>query len=152
MKEFLRNGFTIINIELPDKIKDLVLAEKWTELDSKFGELLSPGGLLFKKLSDFETFQEIERIIAIREAPDDEGIWHDDGSRKLAFSLSLTINPELVEGGVLHFRKRNSDDISKIPTLCFGSMIVFQTGQNDFEHRISSVKKGRRTICAGWCT
>jgi len=38
-------------------------------------------------------FQFCEHIIAIRKAPgDEEGIWHDDGSRSLGFSLSLNLN------------------------------------------------------------
>jgi hypothetical protein len=116
-----------------------------------------PGGAVFEELRKYAEFSEIEFIISIRsslEEPDEDGIWHDDGSRVLAFSLSVTLDPDGIEGGRLEIRKRGSDtpDSGYLPTPAFGSMIVFATGQQGFEHKINRVIRGERIIIAGWCT
>ena len=113
--------------------------------------------MIFDELRKYAEFSEIEFIISIRsslEYPDEDGIWHDDGSRLLAFSLSLTLDHEGVEGGRLEIRKRGSETSPSevITTPPFGTMIVFSTGQSGFEHKINRVTSGERIIIAGWCT
>ncbi len=111
--------------------------------------------MIFEKLLEYGHFTTIEFIISIRssfEFPDEDGIWHDDGSRKFAFSLSLTLEPEQVVGGVLEIRPKGADASHRIPTPKFGKMIVFATGQTGYEHKINRVSEGERIIIAGWCT
>lgn len=152
MKDFLRNGYTVVRVPLPESIKASLEAEDWNKLDFELSRLVKVSGILFEILSRFENFSEIEHMLAIREPPDDEGIWHDDGSRVLAFSLSLNLRPQAIEGGALHFRKRGSEEFKKITPLPYGEMLVFQTGHNGYEHRVEAIGSGRRIICAGWCT
>ncbi len=152
MIEFLRNGFEIKDFPLPESVIVSLRNQNWADLDAQMGAMVSPDGLLFKLLREYKEFNSIEHIVAIRQSPDDEGIWHDDGSRKLAFSLSLTEFPSKVEGGSLFFRKKGSEETNEISPLPLGKLIVFQTGQDGFEHRVGAVKKGQRVICAGWCT
>jgi hypothetical protein len=107
-------------------------------------------------LREYARFSEIEFIISIRsslESPDEDGIWHDDGSRVLAFSLSLTIEHQEIGGGKLEIRRRGSPDAcGAIPTPPYGTLIVFATGQSGYEHKIGRVERGERIIIAGWCT
>jgi hypothetical protein len=113
--------------------------------------------VIFDELLRYEKFSQIEFIISIRSSliePDDDGIWHDDGSRVLAFSLSLTLEPVVIEGGCLEIRRREGSNQESvvIPTPLFGTMIVFATGHRGFEHKINRVIQGERIIIAGWCT
>ena len=152
MKEFLRNGFEIQDFPLPTSVIISLRSQNWNDLDAQMGQLVSSEGALFHFLSSYKEFESIEHIVAIRKAPDDEGIWHDDGSRKLAFSLSLTEFPSEVEGGSLYFRKKGVEESLEIKPQALGKLIVFQTGQDGYEHRVGAVVKGQRVICAGWCT
>jgi len=95
-------------------------------------------------------------IISIRsseEYPDEDGIWHDDGSRVLAFSLSLTRHPgkprsgKLRSEGVRLLRLRHPFPLHRL-----APMIIFGTGQSGFEHRICRVARGERVIVAGWAS
>ena len=113
--------------------------------------------MIFSKLQNYAKFSQIQFIISIRsslEQPDEDGIWHDDGSRILAFSLSLTLNPSEIEGGILEIRERGEESSKSetLPTPPYGSMIVFATGHLGFEHKINRVIRGERIIIAGWCT
>jgi hypothetical protein len=143
---------------LPGAIREYVSARDWNGLDRVIRVETLPGGSVYEELRRYATFTEIEFIISIRsslEHPDEDGIWHDDGSRVLAFSLSLTDDPGSIDGGLLEFRKRGAIDgevIAAIPTPAFGTMIVFATGYQGFEHRINRVRRGERIIIAGWCT
>ena len=118
------------------------------------------GGAIFEELLNFSRFSEIEFIISIRsslEVPDEDGIWHDDGSRRLAFSLSLTRNPEAIQGGRLEIRRRaerggDASGSEVLPTPGYGTLIVFATGSQGYEHKINRVTEGERLIIAGWCT
>lgn len=152
MKEFLRNGFEIKEFLLPPSVIDSLRTQNWDALDAEMGQLLSPNGSLFELLKQYKEFNSIEHIVAIRKSPDDEGIWHDDGSRKLAFSLSLTEFPSQVEGGHLFFRKKGSSQTAEIKPQPLGKIIIFKTGQEGYEHKVGAVTKGQRIICAGWCT
>jgi hypothetical protein len=151
------HGYCLLNLNLPSIIQTQVLQRNWNELDQTIRIETLAGGILFDQLQKFETFSEIEFIISIRssnEEPDDDGIWHDDGSRILAFSLSLTLDCPSLEGGKLEIRRRTRQPgVSQlIPTPPFGTLIVFATGHQGFEHKINRVQKGERIIIAGWCT
>lgn len=151
------DGFLLRQINLPQGIRAIVERRDWPALDREVREFTLPGGAVFEELRPFAEFTEIEFIISIRsslEFPDDDGIWHDDGSRVLAFSMSLTLEPGAIEGGQLEIRRQSQPaPVSKfIPTPDFGTMIVFATGHLGFEHKINKVTQGERIIIAGWCT
>lgn len=151
--ELFTQGYHLSYFTLGDEIKDLVAQEKWPELDAEFKKLTAKDGRVYKFLNEFHDFNEIEFIISIRDAQnewEEDGIWHDDGSRVFAFSLSLTL--ESPEGGRLGIRPRHEENFRLIPTPSFGGIILFLTGIYGFEHRIHQVTKGRRIIIAGWCS
>ena len=138
---------------LPPEIIELVQAENWLAIDRYFLEAERPGGALFEFMKSYLTFTSIEHIISIRTAPDDEdGIWHDDGSRILGFTLSLTSNPDKIVGGHLRFRKKNEKDFISLSTRPAGEMLIFKTGIYGFEHMVSAVTEGKRVLIAGWCS
>ena len=150
-------GYFLSRITPPPAIHTHVSDRDWLSLDQAMRAETLPGGAIFDELRKYAEFSEIEFIISIRssiEEPDEDGIWHDDGSRVLAFSLSVTLDPDGIEGGRLEIRKRGADtpDSGFLPTPAFGSMIVFATGQQGFEHKINRVIRGERIIIAGWCT
>jgi hypothetical protein len=152
-----RHGYFTVPIELPPVIREKVVARDWPALDQAMRKELVPGGTVFDELSHYARFTEIEFIISIRssiEFPDDDGIWHDDGSRLLAFSLSVSLEHLAVEGGLLEIRRRDAPDaaVEGLLTPAFGTLIVFATGQSGFEHKINRVTRGERIIIAGWCT
>lgn len=153
--ELFQNGFHISYFPLGDDIRQLVENENWEKLDLEFKALTKKDGRLFKFLNEFHDFNEIEFIISIRDSQNDweeDGIWHDDGSRVFAFSLSLTLDADQVEGGRLGVRAKGSDHFLEIPTPGFGTIILFLTGLYGFEHKIHQVTSGRRIIIAGWCS
>jgi hypothetical protein len=155
MNLLFSQGYFLKPISLDPSVREKVLARQWNELDQKMRRETLPGGVVFEELKKYADFNEIEFIISIRSSidyPDEDGIWHDDGSRLLAFSLSLTLNPEAIEGGKLEIKKRDGSRLAEILTPPFGTMIVFATGQSGFEHKINLVAKGERIIIAGWCT
>ena len=138
---------------LPTGLKELIETENYEQLDGTIRDLTSPHGEIFKTLRQFREFSEIEFILSLRAAKnewEEDGIWHDDGSRCLAFSLSLT--EQRPQGGVLEIRKKGSQISHKIPTPAFGEMIVFSTGVDGYEHKINKVQEGHRLIAAGWCS
>jgi hypothetical protein len=156
MKVF-EQGYELQFLKLPEHIRNCVEMRNWNALDQAISIETKPSGLVFEALQKYCSFQKIEFIISIRTSkiePDEDGIWHDDGSRKLAFSLSLTPNPEQLEGGVLEIRRRIHPPLPSvnIPTPLLGTLIVFATGQQGFEHKINRVTQGERIIIAGWCT
>ncbi len=100
------------------------------------------------------SFSKIETMISIRDSKnewEEDGIWHDDGSRVLAFSLSLTDEAHQVQGD-LEIRKKESLSTQSIPTPAFGTAIIFLTGIHGYEHRTRAVKNGRRIMLVGWCS
>jgi hypothetical protein len=146
------NGYFMSNIELPKELLVQVKNENFNEIDAIFSKLLAPKGDVFNFLKQFCPVESIEHIISLRDAKnewEEDGIWHDDGSRILAFSLSLTIT--LPEGGVLEFKHKDSQVSNKITTPDYGTIIVFKTGIDNYEHKINQVTKGKRLIIAGWC-
>jgi hypothetical protein len=151
-----QNGFFLSQIQLPTRVRELVLARDWPALDTAIKTETIRGGAIFEELKRHGSFSEIEFIISIRSSlrePDEDGIWHDDGSRVLAFSLSLTLDHQGIGGGVLEVRKRDgSSPARQIPTPPYGTIIVFATGHQGFEHKINRVSASERIIIAGWCT
>jgi hypothetical protein len=138
---------------LPPEIIEYVKSENWLAIDQYFLEAERPSGALFEFMKTFLTFTSIEHIISIRTTPDDEdGIWHDDGSRILGFTLSLTENPDKIIGGHLRFRKKGNIDFVSLPTRPLGEMLIFKTGIYGFEHMVSAVTEGKRVLIAGWCS
>ena len=152
-----QKGYEFTQIQLPAIVREKILSRNWTELDCAIQKETLAGGVIFEELRKYADFSQIEFIISIRsslEFPDEDGIWHDDGSRMLAFSLSLTLAHEQVKGGLLEIRKMGSTHphSETLPTPPYGTMIVFATGQAGFEHKINRVSGGERLIIAGWCT
>ena len=148
-----KQGFCTSSIDLPEHLYSDVKSENFRNIDEIFKKLLRKNGELFNWLVQFTPYSidHIEHIISLRDADnewEEDGIWHDDGSRVLAFSLSLTI--EKPEGGILEIRPKGATESYKIPTPDYGTIIVFKTGQDLFEHKINKVNKGKRLIIAGW--
>jgi hypothetical protein len=153
--ELFQNGFHLTYFSLEEKIKDLVATQNWVQLDQEFQILTSSEGRLFKFLREYHDFNVIEFIISIRDAENDweeDGIWHDDGSRIFAFSLSLTLNADEIKGGRLGVRRMGEEHFLPLPTPSFGGIILFLTGVYGFEHKIHQVTRGKRVIIAGWCS
>jgi hypothetical protein len=153
--ELFLNGFYETTFEFDQEIKELVLNENWDGIDQELKRLTSSGGELFCFLGAFHDFSAIEFIIALRDSKnewEEDGIWHDDGSRVFAFSLSLTLDPGSIEGGLLGIRKKGKVDYLQVPTPPFGGIILFLTGTYGYEHKIHAVRKGRRLVIAGWCS
>lgn len=151
----LSQGFCLENLNISQYVKHLVVQEDWKSLDEEFQRLTQKGGEIHSYLLKYIYFKNIEFIISIRDSTnewEEDGIWHDDGSRVLAFSLSLTLDHENLEGGVLGVRKKGEVEFHKIPTPPFGTIIVFLTGVHGYEHKIHQVTKGKRIIIAGWCS
>jgi hypothetical protein len=144
-------GYFLQEIDLPAEILQLAQSRDFSQLDqlmtTYIEESLKP---LFKRYKDFN---HIEHIISYRCGEDpyeEDGIWHDDGSRVLAFSLSLNVFGE-IQGGSLGFRKKgqSATELGPYPP---GTLLIFQTGMDGFEHRTARVIKGERLVCAGWCS
>lgn len=137
----------------------LIAKENWFQLDQMAFKLLAQGRELRCLLENFLSFSHTEHFISIRgqlqgQNPEEEdGIWHDDGSRVLAFSLSLTLETPL-EGGILQIRSKSGDSslVHSLPTPPYGQMIIFLTGVHGYEHRICKVERGRRVMLVGWCS
>jgi len=147
------NGYLIQEFPLPPQIRSLVIAQDWPKLDSFMQTQVAPGGELFKLLSQHAQFTKVEHMLALRDgaSPDEEdGIWHDDGSRVLAFSLSLNYFG-LPQGGALEVRPKGqpTNSLGPYPP---GTLVIFRTGVDGFEHRTCKVTAGLRLVCAGWCS
>ena len=146
------HGFCTVKVDLNSSIYKAVQEQDYELLDKLIQVETAKDGQLFSLLSTYCDVDQIEFIISLREAKnewEEDGIWHDDGSRILAFSLSLTL--ESPEGGVLEFREKGAINSHKIPTPPFGTAIIFKTGAENYEHKINKVTKDKRLIIAGWC-
>lgn len=153
--ELFQNGFHLTYFPLGDEIRTIVEREDWEKLDQEFQELTKKDGRLFKFLRQYHDFNDIEFIISIRDSLnewEEDGIWHDDGSRVFAFSLSLTLDADKLSGGRLAVREKGSEKYLEIPTPSFGGIILFLTGTYGYEHKIHQVIFGKRIIIAGWCS
>lgn len=146
-------GYTVVDFPLDPIILEFIQNKKWQELDQYFLDISKNRGLLRIFLSEYLDFETLEHIIAIRSAPDDEdGIWHDDGSRFCGFSLSLNLKPADIQGGQLLFKKKSSIESNIFPVQPYGKMIIFLSGLSGYEHMVSAVTKGQRIVIAGWCS
>lgn len=146
------SGLIETTFPVTDEMLAALDSEDWKKLDSLFIEACKPNGILWNFLQHYLDFHHLEHIIAIRSAPEDEeGIWHDDGSRILGFSLSLTKNAETVVGGLLELKKKDEKIGLSLKTRPLGTILIFLTGVYGYEHRVTAVTKGRRIVIAGWC-
>lgn len=153
--ELFKNGFYLLTFDLDPAVKEWVSSGQWERVDRYFIDQTSPAGSIFKKLSDFHDFSSIETMISIRESVnewEEDGIWHDDGSRVFAFSLSLNIDSQTIKGGTLELRRKNEPSMASIPTPDFGTAILFLTGIHGYEHRTRKVEAGVRNMLVGWCS
>lgn len=151
-KQLSTEGYLITSFPLPENLLTLVGLEDWNQLDQEFQQLTNKDGKIFQFLQDFHPFSSIEFIISLRDSldPDQEdGIWHDDGSRLMAFSLSLTLEP--FEGGLLEIKNNQKNQHAILKTPEYGQGIIFLTGEYGYIHKINRVTKGKRLIIAGWC-
>lgn len=148
-----QEGIIELSFPLPSEVLEMLAQEDWLAIDQYFLKAEITGGPLNKFFKEILDFESIEHIIAIRSEPEDEdGIWHDDGSRILGFSLSLTHNHQNVAGGELRFRKKGQVLGVSLTTRPLGQMLIFKTGIYGFEHMVSAVTRGRRVVLAGWCS
>jgi len=153
--QLFKEGFHISTYLLSDEVRESVKKQDWLKVDQLISSLTKKEGNLYQFLKNYHDFNDIEFIISIRDASspwEEDGIWHDDGSRVFAFSLSLTVNSEEIEGGRLGIRPKGVEKFMEIPTPEFGKIILFLTGAYGFEHKIHRVTKGVRIIIAGWCS
>lgn len=149
----LESGYLLVDFPISGEVSELIKEKKWRELDQHFLNLSIPNGELRTFLKNFLDFETLEHIIAIRNAPDDEdGIWHDDGSRFLGFSLSLNLRPETISGGELRFKKKTEKESLIFAPLPYGQMVLFLSGIYGYEHMVSAVTGGERIVIAGWCS
>ncbi len=153
--DLFARGYHLSYFSLPSEVEDYVRSEDYEKLDECIQKLCKADGQLFKYLLTFHDFTSIEFIISIRESKnnwEEDGIWHDDGSRVFAFSLSLSLEADKIKGGRLGIRIKGEETFSQIPTPSYGGIIMFLTGIYGFEHRIHQVLEGKRIIIAGWCS
>lgn len=152
--EILREvGFVKTEFPLENCVADFIKDKNWKALDDYFLQISKPGNSLHTFLSSFLDFDFTEHIIAIRSAPGDEdGIWHDDGSRFLGYSLSLNLDPQSIEGGQLRFKPKDSSHAEVFIPLPYGQIVLFLSGIYGFEHMVTAVTKGQRIVIAGWCS
>jgi hypothetical protein len=100
-------------LNISQDIVECIKKNDWNKIDNIFQILTAPKGAIFEHLLNYIYFTKIETMISIRDSQNDweeDGIWHDDGSRVFAFSLSLTINPDQIFGGRLGVRSKGSTD------------------------------------------
>lgn len=147
--EKFKNGHHSLDWAVPRAWLLAIQANNWEELDDLAASALSENGELFEILNSFCPIKKIEHILSLRSAPDEIGIWHDDGSRELAFSLSLNIME--FGGNGLSLRKKNQPDTAiSLGFRPLGTLTLFLTGTNGYEHRTEEVTSGKRLILAGW--
>lgn len=148
-----QDGFVSFPLILSENIGLYCHEKKWQSLDDTFLKETKKGKPLFELLNFFHPIDSIEFIISLRESKnewEEDGIWHDDGSRQIAFTLSLTHSEEIQEGGILEIKRKEDSLSHSIPTPPFGHIIIFLTGIHGYEHKINKVEKGSRLIIAGW--
>lgn len=147
--EYFKNGHSNFKWEVPPSWKLAIESENWALLDSLAFGALDIGGDLRKVLEKYCPVHKIEHLLSLRSAPDEDGIWHDDGSRDLAFSLSLSLEPFDGKGLSLRIRGDEASAFS-LGYRPYGLLTCFLTGSNGYEHRTNQVLKGSRLVLAGW--
>jgi len=150
------SALVIKKVVLPDTIKRAVKEQNWNLLDEEFTKLVKPNAPFFNELKHFfPEIKEVEFIISLRSSlneHEEDGIWHDDGSRVFAFSLGLNLGPEKIKGGKLLLRKKGEESYQELASPKYGECYFFKTGVWGYEHKICQVTQGERLIIAGWCT
>lgn len=152
-KELEKNGFIKLNLPFPSAMREAISISDWSSVDQLIYEYLSNQGYLREVLDKCHPFLYTEHIIALRDAKTDEdGIWHDDGSRHFAFTWSMN-DDDTLQGGELLFRKKTcKNDTLTIPAPPSETLIIFLTGEFGYEHKVNKVTKGIRKTIAGWCS
>lgn len=151
--KLLSTGYVVKNFPMPACVINYIQDKDYHSLDLWMKSQVSNEGVLFQELQNYANFSSIEHIIAKRDAKnDEEGIWHCDGSRNLAFTWSLNLHPESIQGGELFFRKKGSEKAESFSPPPFETLIIFCTGMDGFEHRVGKVTSGERLTFAGWCS
>jgi len=146
-----QQGWLKFAIKLPSTIEQNVRAQNYELLDREVAKLLDSGGELRLIFNEFLVIEKTEFILTLRQPPDDEdGIWHDDGSRELAFSLGLNLEPQKIIGGELELRHKKGDLGYQFSPLSWGEVLVFLTGVHGWEHRVLRVHHHHRLHAAGW--
>lgn len=152
-QQLKNEGRVIAYFPVPEIVLEYLQTKNWKDLDQFFLRISGKEGLLRQFLSEYLDFETLEHIISIRRSPyDEDGIWHDDGSRFLGFSLSLNQNPLKIKGGSLFFKKKNAAQKEEFPPQPLGTMILFLSGIYGYEHMVSAVTEGERVVIAGWCS
>lgn len=135
------------------EIEEAVYQEDWNYLDKKFKQHLEGPSKIRTYLAEMAQFTSIEHLLALRKPPDEDGIWHDDGSRTMGFSISLNLNPKLIKGGRFQLRmKGKTETLRYIIPGEFGLVTCFLTGKYGLEHRVEAVSEGKRLMLVGWCS
>ena len=86
----LIDGHLLLQLDLSREILDSARERDFNRLDSLMNEFIQKR--LSPMLSEYKEFNHIEHIISYRRGDDpyeEDGIWHDDGTRVLAFFFSL---------------------------------------------------------------
>lgn len=147
--KYFSNGHVCETWEVPRSWIMAIESRDWPSLDKLAEESLLPEGALHRQISKFCPIKKVEHLISLRSSPDEAGIWHDDGSRDLAFSLSLSLRP--FKGAGLSLRKKNRQDTAiSLGPRGFGVLTCFLTGSNGYEHKTEEVLEGERLVLAGW--
>ena len=150
---FLKQGYLMLDLKLPKQLDQWVEQKEWSEVDQWLFSETKPTGMIGSQIAKHLSSYDCEHIISIRQQPDEDGIWHDDGSRDLAFSLSLNKDPSLIQGGALSLRnKEDRENEIQLQTQPWGRLIFFLTGKQGFEHKTCEVLRGQRIVAAGWAT
>lgn len=126
--------------------------EKWIDLYQWWEEfLLNPTPISnLIETAQLPAMKFNENLIAVRDGSDEEGIWHDDGTRKLALSLSLSLHHQDIRGGKFLLRHKSKNTQTIFPPFSFGEGLLIHTGLNHFEHRVEKVRSGKRVMAIAW--
>ena len=147
--EHFIHGHYSLHWPLPEEWNQAIGQKNWEALDQLAAKSLAPNCELWQILDQYCPVKKIEFILSLRSAPDEAGIWHDDGSREMAFSLAL--NEENSTGLGLSLRKKNQPDTAQsLGQRPSGELTLFLTGADNYEHRTEEVTAGERLVLAGW--
>lgn len=142
-------GHLNLKWNLPPEWEESIANKDWNQLDQIARSELAKGGRLHQILEEYCPIKSLEFIISLRKSPDEEGIWHDDGSRDLAFSLALS--PSQFSGKGLSLREKGKPETEySLGVRPMGTLTLFLTGSSGYEHKTEEVLSGERLVLAGW--
>ena len=75
--------------------------------------------------------------------------WHNDMVQNRRVAMSINLEPEPYEGGVLQIRRRDGDVVARVENVGAGDAILFRIDA-ELQHRASEVTAGVKTAFAGW--